>query len=235
MLWITAFSLALAQEEPPVIELPSVEPLPSVLEDFDEAEQPLIRTQFGLRPELGLTFITEEQSRFASRLGVTFEHQWWTVKTKGVGWIGSTQLMATGLIGKLKGYEFELSSVAGPWLGPINLRVGPNFRGDRLFDKPTERLLNPAFLIGFRAGFTLDTEYFTLWAHGVPMWGVAGNRQPGPLKGVTEFDLETGLAIRSTVAQLIRLQTGVKVRTRWTAMGPLFDINLVFGFNLGTL
>jgi hypothetical protein len=221
---LAVFHSAMAQEE--VIELPEVEPLPSVVEDFEASDEPLLRGRFGFRPELALTFLAAPEAAYGVRLGGSLLHNWWTVPVRGkVRWTGATSLGASGLVGGVRGWEFSLSTEVGPWLGPVRIGVGPQLLSDRVVSPVRDDLLIAALLIGPRATVSVDAGPLLFWGGVAPQWAVAGTR--GDWKpGLTELGVHGGVSARFNVMKVIRAQLGVRSRVRLTEIGTLVDVGL---------
>jgi hypothetical protein len=229
-------SLAVAGDD--VIELPPVEPLPSVVETFEEAAKQLTRQRFGFRPEVSVAWRipqpgVDDSGAVGARLGGTFLHHWWTVPPgKQVRWSGETTVGATGLVGGVRGWEVALNVSVGPWLGPLRIGVGPSLRSDRTVIPKTDEALTAALLIGPRAGFVADTGPLLLWANAAPMWSVAGQRTAWQ-GSVTELEVVGGIAGRFQLAQFVKLQLGLRTRARLTEMGTVLDMGLTLHLGLG--
>jgi hypothetical protein len=224
---------ASAQEE--IIELPPVAPLPSVVEEFEAAEETLSRGRFGFRPELALTFLAPPVPTYGARLGGTLLHHWWTVPPPGrVRWSGETALGASGLVGGVRGWEVTASTEVGPWLGPVRIGVGPQLFSDRLNSPARDDLMTASLLLGVRATISVDAGPMQIWAGAVPAWEVAGARQ-GWVPGLTELGVHGGIAGRFRVARVLLLQLGVRGRVRLVEVGTLVDIGLRLHLSLGGL
>lgn len=224
------------QEEGDVIYLPPPEPLPSVMEAYDAEPAPMLGNRFGLRPVIGLVLTTEPGTQAGARLGANVVHHWWTVpkQERAITFSGETTVGASGVVGSVRGWEAELSSVAGPWFGPVSVRLGPVFRGDRVRRLANTDYLPDAFLIGFRGVVTADVDVVTVWAGVAPTWRVAGVRDPSPLTpGVTDLETTIGAAGRFDIRRVFHLQAGAASRVRLTAIGPVVDLTLVLHLSIG--
>ncbi|MCB9665453.1 MAG: hypothetical protein H6732_15175 [Alphaproteobacteria bacterium] len=216
-----------APAAPEVYEIPRVPELDSVVEAAEVAQRTLLRSRVGVRPELGLVLATDQQVDAGARLGGTIAVHWWTVPQKGLRWSGETLAGAAGLVGGVQGWDAEVSSTVGPWLGPVSLRLGPVLRGDSTGSPNRTTNLPDAFLVGFKGTMTVDADHVVFQAGATPVWAVAGTRAAGPAPGVTELDVHGSLSFRARLGPLIKLQVGVGSTTRLTAIGPLVDLHLL--------
>ncbi len=235
---------------PPVgepIPLPPPVPSDSVIESWEASRTRVTRGRFGLRPDVGLALMPADSPRArhdrtlaGARLGGTLLHHWWTVPPTGVVWSGETALWGNGLAGRVRGWETGLHHLAGPWLGPVSLRVGPVLRGDALRTAPasdaTEAELDPAFSLGGRFAATLDLPYLTAWATITPSWAIASDRLDA-WDGLTDLTVSGGLAGRFRVGgedSPLQLQLGADAASRFTGIGTLVDIRLLLHLSAGT-
>lgn len=227
-MWLLLLVDAYAQED--VIVLPPVDDLPSVMTTYDETDVALVRGRFGLRPIASLVFTTDDPE-FGARLGASVMHHWWTVPKRGLTWSGETGVTGAGIVGGLGGWNAELYSVAGPWLGPLSLRLGPVLSGDRLVSSSGR--LDDAMLIGGRVSAHLDAGVVGLWADVTPAWSVVGARSAWR-NGLTQLQVGGGVAARVPVG-ILQMQVGAGSRARLTAIGPVVDVHLVLHMKIGGL
>jgi hypothetical protein len=234
IVWLCAVGLASATDGE-VIELPPVEPLPSVVEVFEAEEQTLVRGRFGLRPELALTMLAAPSPRFGARLGGTLLHHWWTVPPEGrVRWTGETGVAASGLVGGVRGWEVSGWTEVGPWLGPVRIGLGPQLLSDRLNVPTLDEQMTASLLIGPRATLTVDAGPMQIWGGVAPAWAVAGARQDWA-PGLTELGVHGGIAGRFRVARVLMVQLGLRTRVRLVEVGTVVDLGLRLHLTLGGL
>jgi hypothetical protein len=216
-----------------VIELPPVEPLPSVVASFREDTEQILRGRFGFRPEASVIWRVPPQGAAGARLGGTFMHRWWTVPPTGrVRWSGETSVSGAGVVGGVRGWEVSLDTSAGPWLGPLRIGLGPSLRSDRTHVPQTGELLAAALLVGGRLSMQVDAGVVLAWIQTAPVWAVAGARDDWR-PGMTELEIGGGLVGRATVARFIKLQIGVRARVRLTAIGEIVELGPTLHLALG--
>jgi hypothetical protein len=230
-------------EEPAPTEIPPVEDLPSAIDTLDQSHNDvqgeregvaltqqmadwvslpgsLVRGRMLARPLLG---VAAHDQRFALRVGGALGHQWWTMTESTVQLGGESRLELLVPMGGATGYRVELGTRAGPWLGPVGLRVGPLLRLDR--ERWGEELLSTALLVGGGADLSLLLGPVVLLAGVEPGWAVAGERPDalsGPLPALgTETAWRAGLG---TTGQPV--QFSLELTDRQTAVGPVIEASL---------
>lgn len=189
--------------EPAPIELFAPDdPLPSALDGLEgaHAEAPAGLSLDGLVPDWapvahlrvrGNVFVkplaqalVAPGEPFAVRLGAAGGHRWWTFRPAppsvdarrlvDVG--GEERLTLSAPVGGARGVALGASVVAGPWLGPVGLRLGPSLRHDHLDWRPTE--LPAATAAGAVADLSLLAGKLVVTGGVEPMWLVGGDRRP---------------------------------------------------------
>lgn len=178
-------------EPPETIEIEAPEPLPSALDDLgtsaaevaldgglpDWVPLPgnLVRGKLFVRPLLGVEALAGQPP--SARLGAAVGHRWWTLDPKLVSIGGEERLEVSAPIGAERGRRVELAVAAGPWIGPVGVRLGPTARWDRA-DWGAGVVLDDALLVG--AGLDLSVRGGPVAATvGVePAWVVVGERAP---------------------------------------------------------
>ena len=186
-----------------------------VADEFTRLERPvLFRSRWFVKPLLSWANL---DGRSGLRPGLAVGHQWFPVADVPVQLAGETRLAAAAPIGGLRGYSFELTSLAGPWIGPIGFRVGPSLHWDRWNG---ERVyLQDALLLGPMATLALDAGRVHPWVGMEPAWILLGDRQAwGP---VGEFSMMAGVQFA-----LKGLHLGAHGTWRETSAGRLLDIGL---------
>lgn len=191
-MWWWWAPIALAVEEPREVEIEPAEPLPSALDDLDDAarevelEAPeledwvplpgaLLRGRWYAKPLLSWTHLPGDEGGGAVRLGAALGHQWWTLDSLPVQVGGESRLEVTAPIGGARGRRIELNTVAGPWLGPVGVRLGPSLRWDRdaWFDGA---LLDNALAVGALGTLSVGAGPVRVYGGVEPAWLVAGTR-----------------------------------------------------------
>ena len=245
--WFARLSLAQSPEEPPAptpedppkpdtIEIAPAETLPSAIDtlqtaheevaigpqlgDWDALPGALVRGRPMIKPLL-TTAIYE--GRVAVRGGFALGHQWWTMRDEGVQLGGESRLDFAAPIGSAKGYRAELSTKAGPWLGPVGVWVGPWLRADRELWGDDD--LAPALLLGPSADLSLLLGPVVLSAGVEPGWRVAGDRAralSGPLPSLgAETAWRAGIGTTEAALQL-----SLDLVERQTAIGAITELGL---------
>ncbi len=124
-------------EEGREVEIAPAEALPSALDDLgtshrevtleeaprleDWVPRPgaLLRGRWFAKPLLGYTSLPGDTGGGGVRLGAALGHQWWTLDSQELQIGGESRVEVTAPIGGLRGRRVEMSTVAGPWLGPV--------------------------------------------------------------------------------------------------------------------
>ncbi len=203
------------------------------LEDWAALSRKLGRARWASRPELAVSILQGEPSRWAPRVGATFTHQWWPLGDAAIQIGGTTELTALFPVGGARGRRFVLRSTVGPWLGPVGLRVGPVLRSDRTDWRVADRLLDDALLVGAGATVTLAAGPIRPTAGielGVLAAGPRGPADPqtAPLPLIGD---ETGYSVG--LAWMGRpLTVNVHTTLRQTEIGSEIDARLGVGLQL---
>lgn len=225
-----------AEEASQTIEIAPAADLPSALDGLDQAHAEvkiapvlgdwvampgnLVRGRPIVRPLLAMAV---HERRMALRVGGALGHQWWTLTEGALQLGGESRLEITAPVGGSSGYRVELGTRAGPWLGPIGLRVGPLLRADR--ERWGEALLSRALLLGVGLDLSLLLGPLALTAGVEPAWSLLGDRAPaasGPLPGLgAEAAWRAGLGTTGKPAQL-----SLELIDRQTALGPIVETAL---------
>lgn len=177
--------------EPEVIEISTDATLPSAIEAVDEVHEEvalgpqledwiplpgnLVRGRWVIRPLLGAEVV---EGAAAVRLGAAAGHQWWTLGEGTLRAGGEETLRFTAPVGAERGRRLDLAVAAGPWVGPVGLRVGPTVAWDRAEFRPgpDALLLDEALLVGGAVDLTLVAGPVALTAGVEPAVVVAGDR-----------------------------------------------------------
>lgn len=220
--------------EPLTVDIPVAEPVPSALDGLDDLRsgraprdegklsdvvgpENLVRTRFGVRPLLSLAV---HESAVALRAGGAVSHRWWTAAPLPVQLGGETTLRATAPAGGATGYRFELTSLHGPWFGPVGLRIGPLARADREVWGGDE--LPSAFGLGGAADVLLDAGPIAAWVEAAPSWTVAGTRPSG-----TALDGRAGIGVTAG-----RWDVSLELAAHFAGVGPVVDGGVGLGVRL---
>jgi hypothetical protein len=237
--WLMVARAEEPAEQPEPTEIPPAEELPSALDTLEQSHEEreeialgeqladwvsmpgsLVRGRMLARPLLGMAV---HEQRVAMRVGGALGHQWWTMTEGTVQLGGESRLELLAPIGGATGYRLELGTRAGPWLGPVGLRVGPLLRVDR--ERWGEELLPTALLAGGGADLSLLLGPVVLMAGFEPVWMLAGERASatgGPLPALgAETTWRAGLG---TTGQPV--QFSLELADRQTALGSIVEAAL---------
>jgi hypothetical protein len=183
----------------------------------------LLRGRFGARPRLAWS------GRFGEpggglRGGLVLRHQWWSLLPVGPTWVGESQLAGSiGFAGQ-RGPGASLQSVAGAWLGPVALAVGPRLAWDRIaFNSGDE--LEPGLSLGPILNLGAELGPVALQLGAGPCWLLTGEREPAALPLGDEWMGAAALGLDRGV-----LRWTINGQVRETAAGTLGELSL--GFNL---
>jgi hypothetical protein len=161
---------------------------PERIEDFageDLLPKPFrIRGRFYGKPLLAVTGLG---GRAAMRIGAAAGHRWWQLGDSFVVVGGETRLEASAPVGGARGYTFALGHFAGPWVGPVGVRIGPDLRADRAVWG--DETLPATLALGPQLTLSLDAKVAQAFVGVEPAWYLAGERAPvdwsaSPLPGV---------------------------------------------------
>lgn len=135
----------------------------------------LLRGRLVVRPLLGGEVA---DGAFAVRAGGAVGHQWWTLGVGKVAAGGEELVSLTAPIGAARGRRLGAQIVAGPWLGPVGLRLGPTLSWDRLEFRPSgdALLLDDAVLVGGVADLSAALGPVVASVGLEPTWIVSGDR-----------------------------------------------------------
>ena len=207
--------------------------LGSALDDFDERAQRYGEESQetlgdaawrGLRPQLfrGRWFIkpvvawSSLQGQWAVPMGLAGGHQWFPASESPLQWTGETRLDATAPVGKMQGHHLQLTSTAGPWLGPIGIRLGPTVRHDRWENEAAS--LPSAFSAGARVTLGLDAGLIKPWVGIEPVWLINSQRTAWS-EGIGELGILGGVQLAGN-----SLHYGLTGSLRQTSAGPLTQV-----------
>lgn len=186
----------------------------------------LVRGRLFVRPLLSVVALAPRGGALggAAQLGATVGHHWWLLGERAVDVGGETRLEASAPVGGAVGRRLALSTRAGPWFGPIGLRVGPSLRWDR--EDWGGRVLADAGLLGVGASLTADLGPLTGWVGAEPAFRAWGERPAAadpawPNLGV-ETTFDAGLGARSGPLLVL-----VQAQHRDTAIGRRLEAGLV--------
>jgi hypothetical protein len=196
--------------------------------DLDWAAPPdLIRGKWYVRPVVGYSQLRGPAAQGgAVRVGANVGRQWFLTGDSPVQGGGNIGLVATAPIGQATGFLVHGEALAGPWLGPVGLRVGPTLKVERESWVQGDALLDTALLVGGRAVLTVDAGVLKPFVEVEPNAVVAGERAsvPSPV-------LLPVLGTETTYGAGLGLHTGWlymtgKVHWRETAVGRLLDVGV---------
>ena len=236
-----------AVEEP----APPVEPiiisidvdLPSALDRMDQAaaeqalrsdpglttwldpqdDHSLVRGRFGVRPRLGWTGWMGQPGG-AMRAGAVLRHRWWSLLPLGPQWTGESALAGSLTFAGARGPEASLHSLAGAWVGPVSLMVGPRVAWQSTsFNKGTA--LSGGLSAGPLALAAASLGPVSLQLGGGPGWLLAGERGSAGLVVGDEWLGLAGLGL-----QLGVVEWGLRGQVLSSEAGTLLDLTL--GINL---
>ena len=186
--------------------------------DLAALRQPVkLRGRFSIKPWLGFIGLGGTDGGYGGTAGGVLGHQWWSLTRGLVRPAGETRLRVVAPFGQLMGWEAELDSTAGVWLGPIGLLGGVALRGERLVWKNGAEL-TPALTIGPQVRIAAEAGPITPWLAATPAWLIAGDRagRRGPWD---EAKLEAGLGfdLRPVGFRLSGTGTWTTVGVTWEA------------------
>ncbi|MEQ1503794.1 MAG: hypothetical protein ABMB14_16255 [Myxococcota bacterium] len=177
----------------------------------DDLPMNLVRGRWFVRPVAELALRVDEPGA-AVWLGGAVGRGWFTTAPVPVQLGADVTLRAVAPVGAASGYRFELGAAAGPWLGPVSLRLGPLARADR--EIWATAALEPAVSIGGAADVTLAAGFVSAVVGVTPLWSVTGTQR-------AETAVRGGLGV-----DLDKLVLTVQVADRWTAIGPIVEAGL---------
>ncbi len=170
---------------------------------------PLLRGRLFLRPTLSFGGLDRAT---AARLGVAAGHRWFRISDGLLGLAGETRLSADVPLAGASGGAVALSSLAGPWLGPIGLRLGPAISYERA--DYGEAILDPALTGGGRAILSAELGPVSPYLGGGLDAVLAGER-PGALEPIALLGLSREKGWLRTAGQASLRQTAQGLR--WEA------------------
>ena len=238
LLWLRVAGAQEPEPEPapepegPIVIAPIEEVLPSAIDSVETVREEtkddggarslasgLVRGKLFVRPVAGLA---THEGAVAVWLGGAVGHSWWTIEELPIQIGGETSLRAAAPLGGATGYRLELATTAGPWLGPVGIRLGPALRVDR--EGWGSDVLLPATSLGGSADLALDLGPLAVLAGVQPMWDLSDARSDAtgrwPAIG-TDTAFRAGVAAKVSVADL-----SAEVVDRVTPIGPVVEINL---------
>ncbi|MCO4747491.1 MAG: hypothetical protein KC912_22005 [Proteobacteria bacterium] len=187
---------------------------PARLDDWLGMNRPvLFRGRWFAKPLLSWANL---DGKSAVRPGLAIGHQWFPVAELPIQLAGETRLAMAVPAGGAKGRSIELTSVLGPWLGPVGIRVGPALRWDKWQSDAAS--LSDALALGARATVAVDADIIHPWVGVEPVWLVAGERDPWSA-GVGELSFLGGLNYAMKAAEL-----GLQGTWRETSAGRWLDV-----------
>lgn len=226
-----------ADPEGPIVIAPLDEVLPSAIDSVETVREEtkgdpgamalatglaggLVRGKLFVRPVAGLA---AHEGAAAVWLGGAVGHTWWTIEELPIQIGGETSLRASAPVGGARGYRLELATTAGPWLGPVGIRLGPALRIDR--EAWGADVLLPAASLGGSVDLSLDLGPFAVLAGVQPLWDLSDVRTPDPTGRWPAIGTDT--AFRAGVAASVPLaDLTAEVVDRVTPIGPVVEINL---------
>ena len=170
---------------------------------------PRLRGRFFLRPTLALGGLDRAA---AVRMGVKGGHRWWRITPQERTLAGETSLSVDTPLSGASGSAVALSSLAGPWLGPIGLRLGPALRYESA--DYGDAVLEPAWTAGGRAILSAELGHFSPYIGGGIDAVLAGER-PGSVEPIALIGLSREKGWRRLSGQGSLQQTAQG--TRWLA------------------
>ena len=132
-----------------------------------------MRGRFFLRPTLSVGGLGGAMS---TRLGIAGGHRWWGVSPTRLTLAGETRLAADVPLAGARGRALSISTLAGPWLGPVGLRLGGALTSERA-DYGTA-VLDSALTAGPRGVLSLQLDGISPYLGGGVEWLLSGDR-PG--------------------------------------------------------
>ncbi len=185
----------------------------------------LLRGRFGLRPRLAWTGWAGD-SGWGMRGGLALRHRWWSLLPMGPQWLGESTLSASLAFAGARGPEASLSSLAGAWLGPVALLLGPRLAWDRTSytDGPQ---LESGLTLGPLVSLSAELGPIALQAGGGPGWLLAGQRSAEQLPLRAELLGMAGLGLQRGV-----IQWTLRGQGRHTEAGTLLEASLGLSLRL---
>lgn len=194
---------------------------------------PPLRGRFAVRPVFVIALLDGSRVYWATRVGLAITHRYWRLTEKTVQVAGETELRALAPVGGATGRRFALSSVVGPWVGPVGLRLGPVVRSDRVEWRNADAVLADTLALGGRVDLSLEAGPWRASVGCEAAWLAAGNRPPADPETATLPVLGDETAYRLGVGrQGDRLFTALHATWRETAIGAEIDTGVQFGLRL---
>ena len=144
---------------------------------------PRLRGRFFLRPTLSYGGLDRS---IAGRLGVAGGHRWFQITEGEFSLAGETRLSADIPLAGASGSAVSLSTLAGPWLGPVGLRIGPILRYERASYE--DAILDPALLAGGRGILSVEVGSFYPYI-GAGLDTIIAGQRPGDLEPIALIGL----------------------------------------------
>lgn len=136
----------------------------------------MLRGRFSFRPTVLVTGARgDDGGQAAAGLGGAVLHRWWLLGTETVQLGGESRLEAIANVGA-GGYQLSLYSVAGTWLGPVGLHVGPALRLDRAEWEQASVLQEAGLLAGGRGLVSTSAGPLSLYGGAELAQGLTGDR-----------------------------------------------------------
>ncbi len=186
----------------------------------------LVRGRFGVRPRLAWTGRLGAPGA-GMRGGLVLRHQWWSLLPIGPQWVGESALSASLAFAGVRGPELSLQSLAGAWVGPVALTVGPRASWDRIaFSDGTD--LDGGLTLGPVASVGVELGPVALQLGAGPSWLLVGERGPASLPVGDEW-----LGLAAVGLELGVLRWTLRGQARETDAGTLLDVSLGLNLALG--
>jgi len=188
----------------------------------------MLRGRWYVRPILAWTQLQGLQSGSAGvRLGAAAGRQWFTTGDRAVQGGAAFDVRLTAPLGGVTGYRVHTALTAGPWLGPVGLRVGPTARVERSTWASGTLVLDSAVQVGGKATLALDLGRLKPYAEVEPVWDVTGVRPEASAVTATLPVIGTDTTWRAGLGW----HTGWVVWSahgawRETALGRMLDIGI---------
>ena len=144
---------------------------------------PRLRGRLFLRPTLSYGGLDRSTS---SRLGIAGGHRWFQLTEGEFSLAGETRLSADIPLAGVGGSAVSLSTLAGPWIGPVGLRIGPILRYEQA--RYEDATLDPALLVGGRGILSVEAGSFSPYI-GAGLDTIIAGQRPGDLEPIALLGL----------------------------------------------